>query len=68
MRFPWVGLQRVKHEGASQRYSETGSRILELAKTACKSFVSQNSAEQRKLLETLLSNCDFRNYLVHDAV
>jgi site-specific DNA recombinase len=49
----------AQHEGASQQYSETGSRILELAKTAHKSFVSQNSAEQRKLLETLLSNCAY---------
>jgi hypothetical protein len=46
-----------RQESASRHYSDSGSRILELAKNAHKAFVSQNSNEQRRLLETLLSNC-----------
>lgn len=48
-----------RQESASRHYSDAGSRILELARNAHKSFVSQHSNEQRRLLETLLSNCQY---------
>jgi hypothetical protein len=37
----------------------TAEKILELAKQAENVYKSQNSAEQRRLLETVLSNCTF---------
>jgi hypothetical protein len=37
----------------------TAQKILELAKQAENLYKSQNSAEQRRLLETVLSNCTF---------
>lgn len=37
----------------------TGERILELAKKAEVLYKTQDSAEQRRLLETVLSNCTF---------
>jgi hypothetical protein len=37
----------------------TGQRILELAKQAGFLFRTQNPAEQRRMLETVLSNCTF---------
>ena len=37
----------------------TGQKILELAKQAENLYQSQNSTEQRRLLETVLSNCTF---------
>ena len=36
-----------------------GSKILELAQTAPAQFLTQNSAEQARLLKMLLSNCSF---------
>ena len=40
-------------------YAVTGQKILELAKQAEFLYKSQNPAEQRRLLETVLSNCTF---------
>ena len=37
----------------------TGERILELAKQAHFLYLKQDPAEQRRLLETVLSNCTF---------
>jgi hypothetical protein len=37
----------------------TGERILELAKPAENLYNSQDPTEQRRLLETVLSNCTF---------
>ena len=47
------------HESASHDYAAKGSKILELAQTAPAQFVSQNSAEQARMLKMLLSNCSF---------
>jgi site-specific DNA recombinase len=48
-----------QHERASQNYSVTGSKILELAKNAHKLFLQHDSRDQARLLKTLLSNCSF---------
>ena len=40
-------------------YVATGQRILELAKTAHFRYLEQSPAEQRRLLEIVLSNCTF---------
>ena len=40
-------------------YAVTGQKILELVKQAEFLYKSQNPAEQRRLLETVLSNCTF---------
>ena len=37
----------------------TGEKILELAKSATFLYETQDSSEQRQLLETVLSNCTF---------
>ncbi|MGH9372513.1 MAG: hypothetical protein ACRD15_13355, partial [Vicinamibacterales bacterium] len=47
------------HESASHDYAAKGSKILELAQTAPAQFVTQNSAEQARMLKMLLSNCSF---------
>ena len=47
------------HESASHDYMTKGSKILELAQTAPAQFLTQNAAEQARLLKTLLSNCTF---------
>ena len=57
-------LQAIDSEGArieARRpdLTVTAEKTLELAKQAEKLHKSQNSTEQRKLLETVLSNCTF---------
>ena len=47
------------HEDASHDYMAKGSEILELAQTAPAQFLTQNPADQAKLLKMLLSNCAF---------
>jgi hypothetical protein len=47
------------HESASHDYAARGSKILELAQTAPAQFVTQNPAEQARMLKMLLSNCTF---------
>jgi hypothetical protein len=54
-----VRRETSRHERASDSYSETGSRILELAKTAHTLFIQQEPSEQARLLKILLSNCTF---------
>ena len=49
----------AKQDHASSNYAATGSRILELSKRAYDLYVGQDPAEQRRLLNTLLSNCSF---------
>jgi hypothetical protein len=46
------------HEGASHDYVAKGSEILELAQTAPAQFLTQDPADQARLLK-LLSNCTF---------
>src|SRR5262249_12129858 len=46
-------------DAAAPAMAATGARILELAKTAHSLYKSQDSTEQRRLLETVLSNCTF---------
>jgi site-specific DNA recombinase len=46
----------TEHKKASVNYLEDGNRILELAQKAYSLYVNQNSFEQRKLLDLLLSN------------
>jgi hypothetical protein len=47
------------HESASHDYMAKGSKILELAQTAPVQFLTQNPAEQARLLKMVLSNCTF---------
>ena len=47
------------HESASHDYMAKGSKSLELAQTAPAQFLTQNPAEQARLLKMLLSNCTF---------
>ena len=44
---------------ASADYMVTGAKILELSQCAYSLYVRQDPTEQRRLLETLLSNCTF---------
>ena len=44
---------------AAPAYAATGERILELVKQAHFLYLKQDPTEQRRLLETLLSNCTF---------
>src|SRR5262249_34140674 len=46
-------------DAAAPAMAATGARILELAKTAHILYKSQDPTEQRRLLETVLSNCTF---------
>ncbi|MEW5923674.1 MAG: recombinase family protein [Candidatus Zixiibacteriota bacterium] len=47
------------HETANTNYYKTGVAILELANDAYDMYLQENREEQRKLLNTLLSNCTF---------
>ena len=53
--------QSTKATPATRRYdyAVTGSKILELAKSAHNLFIQQNSQDQARLLKTLVSNCTF---------
>ena len=51
--------ETIRHEKASADYSVTGSKILELAKSAHNLFTRQDSDEHARLLKILLSNCTF---------
>jgi hypothetical protein len=44
-------------ESAKSSYLEEGERILKLSQRAYSLYVSQEPAEQRKLIDILLSNC-----------
>ena len=44
---------------AAPTYVITGEKILELAKTAHFRYAEQSPAEQRRLLDIVLSNCTF---------
>lgn len=50
-------LHRLAHPAPGQGVS--AANILELAKVAEFLYQSQNSVEQRRVLETVLSNCNF---------
>src|SRR5690606_3985607 len=50
---------RALHESARHAYMAKGSKILELAQPAPAQFLTQNPAEQARLLKTVLSNCTF---------
>lgn len=54
-----IRIQIKAHENANLNYYETGSAILELAKSAYGLYLKQNHSEQRRLLNTILSNCTF---------
>jgi hypothetical protein len=45
--------------GSTPTYVAAGARILELAKQAHFLYLKQDPTEQRRLLETVLSNCTF---------
>jgi len=47
------------HESANTNYYKTGVAILELANSAYDMYLQESREEQRKLLNTLLSNCTF---------
>lgn len=54
-----IHMQIKSHEVANIKYLERGSEILELANQASDMYLRQNSREQRKLLDIILSNCTF---------
>ena len=47
------------HQNANLSYYQTGAQILELANKAYDLYLQQTAHEQRKLLNTILSNCTF---------
>ena len=49
----------ARHDRASSHYLATGAKILELSQRAYELYVKQEPAQQRRLLNTLLSNCTF---------
>lgn len=51
--------QLTAHDSANVNYYETGSAIIELANEAYDLYLQRNRQGQRKLLNTLLSNCTF---------
>ncbi|MPY88377.1 MAG: recombinase family protein [Luteitalea sp.] len=51
--------ETARHERASHDYAATGSKILELAKSAHNLFIRQDPREQARLLKTLVSNSTF---------
>jgi hypothetical protein len=54
-----VRRETSRHERASEDYSVTGSKILELAKNAHNLFIRRDPSEQARLLKMLVSNCSF---------
>jgi hypothetical protein len=54
-----VDAERARLQQPRPLASITAAKILELAEQAEFLYKSQNSAEQRRLLETVLSNCTF---------
>jgi hypothetical protein len=54
-----VDAERRRSEQPQPGAMTTAAKILELAKQAENLYRSQNPAEQRRLLETVLSNCTF---------
>jgi hypothetical protein len=47
------------HQSANTSYFQTGIQILQLANRAYDLYLQQTAHEQRKLLNTILSNCTF---------
>jgi site-specific DNA recombinase len=56
-----VGVRIKAYEGAHDNYLSEGLRILELAQEAYSLYVRQDSFEQRKLLDMILSNCQLKD-------
>ena len=56
-----IKAQLDAHGVADVGYIENAERILELSQRAYSLYVAQNPAEQRKLLDLLLSNCSLRD-------
>ena len=54
-----VRTEMERHDVASQAYEAAGLQILELAQTACSSYVAKNPYEQARLIKTLVSNSAF---------
>lgn len=54
-----IGIQIRSHQNANANYFQTGVKILELANRAYNMYLKQGRHEQRKLLDTILSNCTF---------
>jgi hypothetical protein len=54
-----IDAERARLEATRQPAVATAEKILELAKKAEILYKSQNPSEQRRLLETVLSNCTF---------
>ena len=53
------------HEAADQSYLEQGVALLELASNAVRLYKSQESAEKRKLLNFVYSNCIWEDGTLH---
>ena len=54
-----IDAERARLESTHSAAAATAQKILELAKKAEILYKSQNPTEQRRLLETVLSNCTF---------
>ena len=54
-----INAERSRLSGATPTYAVTGEKILELAKNAVSLYEKQPATEQRRLLNTVLSNCTF---------
>jgi hypothetical protein len=54
-----IETERLRIDTPRETITVTAQKILELAKQAENLYKSQNPAEQRRLLETVLSNCMF---------
>ena len=56
-----IRIQLEAHEKANRSYFDEGVHILELANKAYSLYVAQPRHEQRRLLNTILSNCELKN-------
>jgi hypothetical protein len=63
-----VGVRIKAYEGAHEDYLSEGLRILELAQEAYSMYVRQDSFEQRKILDMILSNCQLKDGMYSDGI
>jgi DNA invertase Pin-like site-specific DNA recombinase len=56
-----------RHGSAEESYMEDGVRLLELARNASRLFVKQPAHEKKRLLNLVLSNCEWQQGEIHAA-
>lgn len=54
-----------RHSEAQESYMEDGLRLLELARDASRLFAKQDPNEKKRLLNLVLSNCEWDRGEVH---